>query len=79
MSLGGGAGAGKSFFINVTAQHCEYWMTFNTSKDPDRPSVVKVAPTGKAANIVHGLTLHAAFNKPWGNDYYSLSDKISVS
>ena len=76
LKVHGGAGAGKSFFINVTAQHCEYWMTFNTNKDPNRPSVVKVAPTGKAANIVHGLTLHAAFNFSWGNQYFALSDKL---
>ena len=76
LKIHGGAGAGKSFFINVTAAHCEYWMTYNTNKDPERPSVVKVAPTGKAANIIHGLTLHSAFNFSYGNEYFALSDKL---
>ena len=35
---------------------------------------MKVAPTGKAASLIGGLTLHSAFNFSFGNEYSSLSD-----
>ena len=76
LKIHGGAGAGKSFLINTIAAHCEYWMTVHTNKNPERPSVVKVAPTGKAANLIQGDTLHHAFNFSYDGTYYSLSDKL---
>ena len=76
LKIHGGAGAGKSFLINTIAAHCEYWMTVHTNKNPERPSVVKVAPTGKAANLIQGDTLHHAFNFSYDGSHFSLSDKL---
>ena len=39
-------------------------MSAQTENDPDDISVVKVAPTGKAAFNIRGNTLHSAFKIP---------------
>ena len=75
MSIQGGAGAGKSTVIQTISQVCEYWMNFG-NKDPNKPSVMKLAPTGKAAHVVKGLTLHSALHFPFGNEHSSLPDKL---
>jgi hypothetical protein len=41
--------------------------------------VIKLAPTGKAASIIGGLTLHSGLNLPFGNAFISLSDKTRDS
>ena len=75
LKIQGGAGAGKSTVIQTISQVCEYWMNFG-NKDPRKPSVMKLAPTGKAAHVVQGLTLHSALHFPFGNLYTSLPDKL---
>ena len=71
----GGAGCGKSFLINVLTQVCEYWMTFG-NKHPDKPSVLKLAPTGKSANVIDGHTLHTGLKVGFGNQHTSLPDRL---
>ena len=40
----------------------------------DKPSASVVAPTGMAASLVNGITIHSAFNRSFGNKLASLSD-----
>ena len=67
LKVHGGAGCGKSKLINDIAQWSEYWLRTSSDRHPDHPYVVKVAPTGKAASLIGGLTLHSAFNFNFGN------------
>ena len=63
----GGAGSGKSKFIEITASWCDKWLRHDNTNmiDPDKPTVVKVAPTGKAAGVIDGLTLHCFSFQFW--------------
>ena len=38
--------------------------------------MVLAAPTGTAAKNIGGLTIHSAFNMPFGNEFISMSDKV---
>ena len=70
----GGAGSGKSTVINTIVQ----WMerVFRTPGDnPEHPYIIKAAPTGTAAAVINGQTMHNAFGFNWGNDYIALNDK----
>ena len=70
----GGAGSGKSTVISTLVQ----WMEkiFRKEGDnPDHPYILVCAPTGTAAAVVHGQTLHHSFSFNFGNEYMSLSDK----
>ena len=53
LKVQGGAGAGKSTLINILSKVCEYWMTFG-NRDPSKPTVIKTAPTGAAAQLGGG-------------------------
>ena len=71
----GGAGAGKSALIEALSQRLQ--CTLKTRGDnPDHPYIVKAAFTGTAASNIGGQTLNSAFNFPFGNDCYSLGDKV---
>jgi len=62
--LSGGAGVSKS---TVTGAFYEVLIRYSNTlpeNDPDDISVVKVAPTGKAAFNIRGNTLHSAFKIP---------------
>ena len=77
IKMHGGAGSGKSTVIKAISAMCEYWMALhNNDSDPDRPAVVKLAPTGRAASEIDGLTLHSALNFKFGNEYTSLPDQL---
>ena len=76
IKIHGGAGCGKSKLIQDMSKWTEYWMSFESDKDPEKPAVVKVAPTGRAAYEIEGLTLHKAFNFGFAHDFYSLPDKL---
>ena len=70
----GGAGSGKSTVISTLVQ----WMekVFRKEGDnPDHPYILVCAPTGTAAAVVHGQTLHHSFSFNFGNEYMYLSDK----
>ena len=71
----GGAGTGKSTVIDVLSQHMEH--IFRTPGDnPEHPYIVKAAFTGTAAANIRGQTLHSAFSFSFGNQFFSLSDKV---
>ena len=71
----GGAGCGKSTVINVLKQWLHYILQ-QPGDDPDSPYVIVAAPTGTAAANVRGQTLHSGFGFSFGNEHYSLSDKV---
>ncbi len=71
----GGAGSGKTKLINDIAFWSEYFLRPLFPKNPEHPVVLCVAPTGKAASLISGMTLHSAFNLPFGNEDRSLSDQ----
>ena len=72
----GRPGSGKTHLINTMATVCEYFLRYKTKmSETNYPAIIKLAPTGRAANGVDGQTLCAAFNLPWGNDYNSLSSQ----
>ena len=77
----GGAGSGKSKLIDDIATWVDWWMRYNNNNitDPDKPTVIKLAPTGKAAGVINGLTLHSGLNFDFGNEYKALPDKIRES
>ena len=60
----GGAGVGKSTVTNALYEALIRYLNAQTENDPDDISVVKVAPTGKAAFNIRGNTLHSAFKIP---------------
>ena len=71
----GGAGTGKSTVIDVLSQSLE--KIFRTPGDnPNHPYLIRAAFTGNAALIIKGQTLHTTFNLPFGNEVFSLNDKI---
>ena len=71
----GGAGTGKSTVINILKQWCHIVLQ-QPGDDPECPYLIVAAPTGTAAANVRGQTMHSAFNFSWGNEHFSLSDKI---
>ena len=78
LKIHGGAGCGKSHLIKVITLVCEYWLSYG-NKHPDKPSVIKLAPTGRAANIIDGRTLHSGLRIGFGNKYTSLPDELRAS
>ena len=62
--LSGGAGVGKSTVTNALFEALIRYLNAQTENDPNDISVVKVAPTGKAAFNIRGNTLHSAFKIP---------------
>ena len=62
--LSGGAGVGKSTVTNALYEALIRYLNTQPENDPDDISVVKVAPTGKAAFNRRGNTLHSAFKIP---------------
>ena len=69
--LTGGAGTGKSFLSKVIIAYLELY----TAVVPGAKPVLICAPTGTAANIIAGRTLHSAFMIPVSNfeEYQPLS------
>ena len=71
----GGAGSGKSTVIDALAKWIQH-VIVKSGDGPQYPYTVKGAPTGPAASIIEGRTMHSLFNFSFGNEFYSLSDKI---
>ena len=72
----GRAGTGKTHLVNTMATSYEYFQRLGTNMSgTSYPAVIKLAPTGRASNLIDGLTLHKALRLPFGNKYKSLSDK----
>ena len=76
LKIHGGGGSGKSHLIDDISKWAEFFLRTSDSRQPNQPYVIKVAPTGKAASIIQGMTLHSAFHFKFGNDFTSLSDKM---
>ncbi len=79
LKVHGGAGAGKSKLINDIAQWVEYFLRTDNNRNPNQPVILKVAPTGKAASLIQGMTLHHAFHFKFSNEYTSLPDSLRES
>ena len=71
----GGAGSGKSTVINIMKQWILRILQIS-GDNPDCPYLLVTAPTGTAAANIRGQTLHSTFGFSFGNEHYSLSDKI---
>ena len=79
--LSGGAGVGKSTVTNALYEALKIYLNAQTENDPDDISVVKVAPTGKAAFNIRGNTFHSAFKIPAnrGSNYCTLDrDRLNT-
>ena len=71
----GGAGTGKSTVIDVLSQQMEKVLR-KPGDNPDHPYIIKAAFTGTAAANIKGQTLHSAFSFSFGNNFFSLGDKV---
>ena len=76
LKMHGGAGTGKSKVIDDISNWAEYWLRTDNNRDPSHPHIIKVAPTGRAAKVIKGLTIHTAFGMNFGNKHISLGDEI---
>lgn len=64
--LSGAAGVGKSVTINAIYHSVTNFFLYNAHgiKHEDKPKVLLTAPTGLAAFLIQGMTLHTAFALP---------------
>ena len=70
----GGAGAGKSSLIRLIAEWVQKIME-KPGDHPFHPYIIKTAPTGTAANLIDGQTIHSTFGFSFQNRYTSLPGK----
>ena len=70
----GGAGVGKSQIIRATSLLAEKLLR-RSGEHPNHPRILLCAPTGRAASLINGVTLHSAFNFNFGPEYIALKDK----
>jgi hypothetical protein len=71
----GGAGAGKTTVIKTLVQHMELILR-RPGDETGLPYVILCAPTGAAASLIGGMTLHSAFNFDFSGKFQSLRDQI---
>ena len=69
----GEAGTGKSRLINCLMSYAVYEFA-HAGGSLEKPSALAVAPTGMAASLINGTTIHSAFNFSFGNLLSGLSD-----
>ena len=67
--LSGGAGVGKSRLTNALYEALVRYLDSPPGKNPDEIKVLEAAPTGKAAYLIGGNTLHAIFNIPINREF----------
>ena len=70
----GGAGSGKTTVIRNLCS----WVEHILRKDGDEsglPYIVRCAPTGAAASLIEGMTLHTAFGFDFSGKFTSLDDR----
>ena len=70
----GGAGAGKTTVIKTLCAHVERILR-RDGDETGLPYIVRCAPTGAAASLIEGMTLHKAFNFAFSGKFFSLDDK----
>jgi ATP-dependent DNA helicase PIF1 len=76
LKVNGGAGSGKSKLIHDISQWAEKILRTGTNKLRSEGMVIlKLAPTGKAASLINGMTLHSAFNLHFTNIYTPMPDQ----
>ena len=71
----GGAGVGKSFVISVIAKYVEKILR-SPGDSPNNPKVILLAPTGMAASIISGTTIHTGLDLKFGRQYLPLKDEV---
>lgn len=79
--LSGGAGVGKTKVTCGIYQALQRWFTQSPGDNPDTKYILLTAPTGKAAYLIKGSTIHSAFKIPANQSltYKSLtSDKLNT-
>ena len=76
LKIHGGAGTGKSKLVNDISTWAEFWLQQGDNRDPSHPYVIKCAPTGRAAKVIKGLTIHTAFGMNFGNSHMSMGDQV---
>ena len=62
--LSGGAGVGKTHVTTLLYQSLYRYLNKRPGVDPDKPCILLMAPTGKAAYLIRGNTLHSALKIP---------------
>ena len=62
--LSGGAGVGKTHVTTLLYQSLYIYLNKRPGIDPDKPCILLMAPTGKAAYLIRGNTLHSALKIP---------------
>ena len=62
--LSGGAGVGKTHVTTLLYQSLYRYLNKRPGIDPDKPCILMMAPTGKAAYLIRGNTLHSALKIP---------------
>ena len=75
----GGAGCGKSKLINDISSHAHKILMTDDNRNIEHPLVIKLAPTGKAASIIGGLTYHSAFDLKFGNEHTQLWNSCTIT
>eukprot|EP00732_Lithocolla_globosa_P000252 Lithocolla_globosa_v1_NODE_62_length_7247_cov_17.118503.p1 type:complete len:1467 gc:universal NODE_62_length_7247_cov_17.118503:2368-6768(+) len=73
--LSGGAGTGKTHLTRVIMQMLIRQFQFEAGHDPLLPTVMSVAFSGKAAQLLNGRTIHSAFGiNPYDKGYSPLDN-----
>lgn len=65
----GGAGVGKSQLLKAVHQSLLRILSHNLQESPDDIKVLLTAPTGKAAFLIKGTTIHSALQIPINQGY----------
>ena len=65
----GGAGAGKSVLLNMLYQAMSRIYNLDAQNRPDLKAVIKMCPTGKAAYLIGGKTIHGTLGIKPANSY----------
>ncbi len=73
----GGAGVGKSMVLRCIYQGLLRLLAKKEGQNPEAPRIIIAAPTGKAAYLVEGNTIHSLLKilPSRGNDYIPLADE----
>ena len=65
--LSGGAGVGKTLSTKAIYQQLLRLYNRHAGDDPEFLKVLVMAPTGKAAHLIQGSTIHSALSAPFNN------------
>ncbi|XP_061186300.1 uncharacterized protein LOC133194338 [Saccostrea echinata] len=68
--LSGGAGVGKTVVVKSIYQALNRHFNNQPGSNPDEPKVLLAAPTGKAAFLINGNTIHNLFQIPANQGFF---------